>query len=193
MEAKLIGMLRPILVGIGVWAALGLSGCATESRHRTTATRTATDDALTPERNHEVVSPRFGWPVPGGDISSGFGIRDGVMHNGVDIRAPLGTAVRAADSGVVIFSGHLRGYGNVVIIRHDDHYATVYGHNLRNLVHEGDRVARGQFVATVGNTGRTTGSNLHFEVRRDNLAHNPLDYLPARTPPWPSFAGGGGS
>jgi murein DD-endopeptidase MepM/ murein hydrolase activator NlpD len=193
VDRKLIGVMRRILVSIGIWAALSLSGCTTVPRQRATGGRIATYDVRAPERYHEVVSRRFSWPVPGGEVSSGFGIRDGVMHDGVDIRAPLGTAVRAADGGVVIFSGHLRGYGNVVIIRHDDHYATVYGHNLRNLVPAGDRVARGQIVATVGNTGHTTGSNLHFEVRRDNLARNPLDYLPMRTAPGPSFAGGGGS
>jgi len=104
-------------------------------------------------------------------------MRNGVMHDGVDICAPAGTPVRSADSGVVIFSGWLRGYGNVVIIRHDGHYATVYGHNLVNSVREGQHVERGQLVAKVGKTGRTTGCNLHFEVRRDNSARNPLPYL----------------
>ena len=80
---------------------------------------------------------------------------------------------------MVIFSGRLRGYGNVVILRHDDHYVTVYAHNRLNSVREGDYVARGQIIAEVGTTGRTTGPNLHFEVRHDNLARNPLDYLRA--------------
>ena len=100
------------------------------------------------------------------------------MHDGVDIAAPVGTPVLAADSGVVIFSGTLHGYGNTVIIRHDDGYATVYGHNSRNLVSEGTRVARGQEIGEIGRSGRTTGANLHFEVRRDNVAQNPLAYLP---------------
>ena len=85
--------------------------------------------------------------------------------------------MRAADLGVAIFRPGLRGYGNVVILRHDDHYVTVYGHNRVNSVREGDRVARGQIIAQVGTTGRTTGPNLHFEVRHDNLARNPLNYL----------------
>jgi murein DD-endopeptidase MepM/ murein hydrolase activator NlpD len=99
------------------------------------------------------------------------------MHDGVDISAPRGTPVRAAGDGVVIFCGHMRGYGNVVIIRHDDHYATVYGHDEINYVREGERVRRDQIIGRVGRTGRTTGSNLHFEVRRDNLARNPMNYL----------------
>ena len=120
----------------------------------------------------------FAWPIYQGVISSGFGIRNGSMHEGVDIAAPVGTPVHAAESGSVIYSGRLRGYGNVIIIRHDDHYVTVYGHNSVNLVREGDSVARGQEIGRIGESGRTTGSNLHFEVRRDNLARNPLAYLP---------------
>ncbi len=120
----------------------------------------------------------FAWPVDHGEISSGFGIRNGTMHDGVDIAAPIGTAVRAAESGTVIYAGRLRGYGNVIIVRHDDHYVTVYGHNSANLVREGDSVARGQVIANIGDSGRTTGANLHFEVRRDNTARNPLAYLP---------------
>lgn len=104
------------------------------------------------------------------------------MHNGVDISAPAGTPVHAADSGVVIFSGTLHGYGNTVIIRHDDRYATVYGHNEVNMVREGQNVTRGQTIAQIGRTGRTTGANLHFEVRRDNLARDPLAFLPEPEP-----------
>ncbi len=121
---------------------------------------------------------RFAWPVAAGVVSSGFGIRNGTMHDGVDIAAPAGTPVHAAGTGVVIFAGRLHGYGNTVIIQHDSHYATVYGHDERNFVHEGERVRRGQTIGEIGTTGRTTGANLHFEVRRDNIAHNPLAYLP---------------
>jgi murein DD-endopeptidase MepM/ murein hydrolase activator NlpD len=120
----------------------------------------------------------FAWPVDHGEISSGFGIRNGTMHDGVDIAAPIGTPVHAAEAGTVIYSGRLRGYGNVIIVRHDEHYVTVYGHNSDNLVREGDSVARGQVIGSIGDSGRTTGANLHFEVRRDNTARNPLAYLP---------------
>jgi murein DD-endopeptidase MepM/ murein hydrolase activator NlpD len=126
----------------------------------------------------ERASRQFGWPVSDGMVSSGFGIRNGAMHQGIDIAAPEGTPVHAADGGSVIFSGVLHGYGNVVIISHDDDYATVYGHNEVNLVKEGARVVRGQTIARIGTSGRTTGANLHFEVRYENVAHNPLAYLP---------------
>jgi murein DD-endopeptidase MepM/ murein hydrolase activator NlpD len=129
-------------------------------------------------------APRqFAWPLWSGKVTSGFGMRHGAMHQGIDIAAPAGTTVHAADAGVVAFAGRLNGYGNTVIIRHSDNYATVYGHNARILVSEGSAVARGQSIAEVGTSGRTTGPNLHFEVRYDNHAYNPLSYL---APPGPS-------
>ncbi len=126
---------------------------------------------------------QFAWPLWSGTVTSCFGMRHGTMHDGVDIAAPVGTAVRAADTGVVVFVGTLNGYGNTVIVRHSDNYVTVYGHNSRILVGEGSSVARGQTIAEVGTSGRTTGPNLHFEVRYDNHAFNPLSYL---APPGPS-------
>ena len=121
---------------------------------------------------------QFAWPVTAGTLSSPFGMRNGVMHDGVDIAAPTGTPVHAADDGVVIYSGRLRGYGDVVIVQHSGGYVTVYGHNERNLVREGAHVTRGEEIAELGATGRATGPNLHFEVRYHNQAQNPLAYLP---------------
>ena len=125
-----------------------------------------------PHANHQ-----FQWPVYSGVVSSGFGIRHGTMHDGVDIAAPVGTSVHAADAGTVVFAGRLHGYGNTVIIRHDDNFVTVYGHDEHNFVVEGQRVAAGQTIGEIGTSGRTTGPNLHFEIRYDNLAYNPLAYL----------------
>ena len=139
-------------------------------------------------------SRQFAWPVVAGSVSSPFGIRNGVMHDGVDIVAPAGTAIHAADDGTVIFAGHLRGYGNAVLLQHSGGYVTVYGHNQRNLVRYGADVVRGQVIAELGSTGRATGPNLHFEVRLRGQPQNPLAYLP---PPLPSngisFARYGGS
>jgi murein DD-endopeptidase MepM/ murein hydrolase activator NlpD len=119
----------------------------------------------------------FSWPVEG-QITSVFGPRNGSFHDGLDIAAPRGTAVLAAADGQVIFSDVLRGYGNVVIVRHPGGYVTVYAHNQTNLVKEGQAVRRGEQLAEVGKSGRATGASLHFEVRKDNLAHDPLHYLP---------------
>jgi murein DD-endopeptidase MepM/ murein hydrolase activator NlpD len=120
---------------------------------------------------------QFVWPVTAGQLSSPFGMRNGTMHDGVDIDAPVGTLIHAADDGIVIFSGRLHGYGNAVIVQHSGGYVTVYGHNQRNLVREGERVARGQTIAELGATGRASGPNLHFEVRYNNHPENPMAYL----------------
>jgi murein DD-endopeptidase MepM/ murein hydrolase activator NlpD len=132
-----------------------------------------------PSHAHDPLAPHFMWPVAHGVVSSGFGIRHGTMHDGVDIDGPVGTPVRAAASGVVIFTGWLHGYGRVVIVRHNPYYVTIYGHDHVNYVHKGEHVRRGQIIGELGRSGRVTGPNLHFEIRRDNIARNPLAYLPS--------------
>jgi murein DD-endopeptidase MepM/ murein hydrolase activator NlpD len=119
----------------------------------------------------------FIWPI-NGIINSGFGARGSSFHEGIDIAAPEGTPIHAVDGGEVIYSDELRGYGNMVIVRHTDGFASVYAHNAKNLVREGQQVARGETIARVGSTGRVTGPHLHFEIRRNNTAEDPLRYLP---------------
>jgi murein DD-endopeptidase MepM/ murein hydrolase activator NlpD len=121
--------------------------------------------------------PAFIWPV-GGTINSGFGPRGANFHDGIDIAAPEGTPIRAVDGGEVVYSDQLRGYGNMVILRHADGFVSVYAHNETNLVREGQRVSRGEIIARVGSTGRVTGAHLHFEIRRYNKAQDPLYYMP---------------
>lgn len=113
-----------------------------------------------------------------GTINSGFGQRGASFHDGIDIAAPEGSAIRAVEQGEVIYSDQLRGYGNIVIIRHEGGIISVYAHNQANLVREGQRVARGEEIATVGSTGRVTGPHLHFEIRKNNTAQDPTHYLP---------------
>lgn len=120
----------------------------------------------------------FAWPLERGRLSSGFGPRNGSFHDGIDIAAPRGTPVLAAADGQVIFSDVLRGYGNVVIVRHSRGYVTVYAHNQVNQVRQGQFIRQGQRLAEVGQSGRATAPNLHFEVREENLARDPLHYLP---------------
>jgi len=144
---------------------------------RLTYERWEEDRASLSEPRRGDKSSIFIWPVEG-QLSSKFGPRNGSFHDGIDIAAPLGTPVRAAADGKVIFSDVLRGYGNVVIVRHSGGYLTVYAHNRANLVKEGQTLRQGEVLAEVGQTGRATGASLHFEVRKDNLARNPLQYLP---------------
>jgi murein DD-endopeptidase MepM/ murein hydrolase activator NlpD len=120
----------------------------------------------------------FVWPVAGA-VSSGFGRRDGRLHEGIDIRAESGTPIRAAEGGRVRFSGRLGAYGNSVLVDHGGGFTTVYAHALRVAVARGQRVEQGQIVAEVGATGNATGPHLHFEIRRRKASRNPLLYLPA--------------
>jgi murein DD-endopeptidase MepM/ murein hydrolase activator NlpD len=120
----------------------------------------------------------FLWPVTAGVVTSDFGPRGGSHHDGIDISTPVGTPVRAARAGRVLYSDTLRGYGNLIILEHDDGYATVYAHNRENRASAGAQVHQGDVIAVVGETGKTSGPNLHFEIRKDNVARNPLFYLP---------------
>jgi murein DD-endopeptidase MepM/ murein hydrolase activator NlpD len=119
----------------------------------------------------------LGWPAEG-PVVSAFGHRRSGWHGGIDIKAPLGTPVQAAAPGVVVASGAETRYGFVVKIEHRGGFTTVYAHNDVNLVEVGDRVDAGDLIALVGNTGRATTYHVHFEVRRDGLAYNPLYLLP---------------
>jgi murein DD-endopeptidase MepM/ murein hydrolase activator NlpD len=126
-------------------------------------------------------SGRMRWPLKG-LLYRGFGVRQGQRHDGIDISAPEGTAVLAAAEGEVVFTGRQQGYGVLVIVRHEGSLVTLYAHNSAVLVKEGERVSAGTPIARVGQSGRTTGPHLHFEVReqvRDGYRpRNPLLYLP---------------
>ena len=117
----------------------------------------------------------FIWPVSG-PVTSGFGMRWGRMHEGIDISAASGTPVRAAGSGRVIIAGWMGGYGNLVVIDHGRGLATAYAH-LSSIWVGGGSVAQGQSVGAVGCTGHCFGSHLHFEVRVNGSAVDPLGYL----------------
>jgi len=123
----------------------------------------------------------FIWPAQG-RISSLFGPRGDANHDGLDIAAAEGTPVHCAAPGVVLYSGVLRGYGRVIIVGHEYGLSSVYAHNREIFVRRGARVRRGSVIASIGRTGRVTGPNLHFEIRRENVALNPLRYLPRRAP-----------
>ena len=133
-------------------------------------------------------SNAFGWPVPARThISSYFGDRPNPFnasrtefHTGIDIPAPPGTMIVAAADGYVRFVGWSGGYGNTVIIDHANGYSTLYAHNSVNRVREGQFVTRGQHIADVGSTGMSTGPHLHFEIRVNNQARNPMNYFPGR-------------
>ena len=111
-------------------------------------------------------------------MTSTFGVRRGRRHDGIDISAKRGTPVQAAANGKVIFSSRLRGYGNLILVKHKDDFFTAYAHNARNLKKKGQTVKKGDVIARVGSTGRASGPHLHFEVRKGNVARNPTFFLP---------------
>ena len=120
----------------------------------------------------------FLWPVEG-DVINGFGPKLGGQHNdGINIVAPRGTAVRAAENGVVAYIGNeLRGYGNLVLIRHADGWITAYAHNEVVLVSRGETVRRGETIGRVGSTGDVATPQSHFELRRGTRSVDPMKYL----------------
>lgn len=130
-----------------------------------------------PEFGREAID--FAWPVEG-TIASGFGRRRSGWHAGVDIKADMGTPVFAAAPGTVVFSGWAASYGRLVKIKHSNGFTTLYAHNYENLVEVGDEVAAGALIAVVGRSGRASAEHLHFEIRRDGMAFNPLFLLESR-------------
>lgn len=125
-----------------------------------------------------------GWPLTtGGVVTSTYGMRRHPisgrrsMHKGIDISGKHGADIVAMADGLVIFSGRKTGYGKIVEIRHPNGLETRYAHNSRNLVSEGDLVSKGQVIAKLGSTGRSTGPHVHFEVRRNGEALDPMRFL----------------
>lgn len=118
----------------------------------------------------------LGWPTSG-VVTSPFGPRWGTFHKGIDIGAPMGNPIVAAANGTVFFSGEMSGYGNVILIDHGNGLVTLYGHQSQLIAGVGQKVSRGQTIGLVGSTGNSTGPHLHFEVRINGIAVDPLPYL----------------
>jgi len=136
------------------------------------------EDILLSQRGRAKILPA-GWPIRQGYFSSGFGMRGKRMHKGVDLVTKSGTNIYAVEDGEVTFSGQMRGYGNMIEIKHGNTYSTRYGHNSRNMVKVGDRVKKGQVIGLVGATGRATTAHVHFELLRSGSAINPMKFLAA--------------
>lgn len=152
---------------------------------REVALRAESMEALTAylaEQKDRLAATPSIWPTKG-YLSSKFGPRTSPftghrqMHSGVDIAAPRGTPILAAADGVVTFSGKMAGYGNVIVVTHGFGFKSFYGHNHENKVEKGQRVKRGQLIGTVGNSGYSTGSHLHYEVLVKDAPVNPLKYI----------------
>ncbi|WP_442597209.1 peptidoglycan DD-metalloendopeptidase family protein [Neobacillus sp. D3-1R] len=119
----------------------------------------------------------FVWPTVGGYISSNMGYRWSKMHKGIDIARPSNRTIKAADNGVVVFAGWDGGYGNKIIVDHQNGYRTVYAHLSSIGVNVGQTVPKGSQIGVMGSTGDSTGTHLHFEVYKNGALVNPLNYI----------------
>ncbi|MES2683912.1 MAG: M23 family metallopeptidase [Pseudomonadota bacterium] len=142
------------------------------------------EDLLMASRMQQEVMPS-GWPVLTGFVSSLFGYRTdpfsgrGAFHEGVDFAGAHGSSVVAVGAGVVSFAGDRSGYGNLVEVNHGNGYVTRYGHNAASLVKAGDTIRKGQRLALMGSSGRSTGPHVHFEVLLNGSPVNPAQYIAA--------------
>jgi len=147
------------------------SNNAAETAPETTA-------SLTPQQPAEAAaSAEFRWPARGHIVQS-FGEKGGVKSDGINIALPEGTPVKAAENGVVAYAGNeLKGYGNLVLIRHDNGFVSAYANNGDLKVKKGDAIRRGQVIATSGQSGNVTSPQLHFELRKGATPVDPMQYL----------------
>ena len=173
-------LLLPASVSSAAGSATAASSKATANAAQNTSKRTSYQrpaESYTPPASTR--KTKFMWPV-NGTVVSGFGnLGSGRKNDGINIKAALGTAVKAADSGTVAYAGNeLKGFGNLILIKHSDGWITAYAHCDRLFVKKGQKVARGEKIATVGSSGSVTTPQLHFEVRAGKKAVNPRSYLP---------------
>ncbi|MBW2233537.1 MAG: LysM peptidoglycan-binding domain-containing M23 family metallopeptidase [Deltaproteobacteria bacterium] len=139
------------------------------------AARARRDVRREASRSSELI---FGWPMHTAKVTSRFGRRRGRAHEGIDIGAPRGSRIVAAESGKVIHAGWLGDYGRVVIVKHSGDYRTVYAHANKLHVRRGQLVDKGERIADVGTSGNASGPHLHFEIRHREAPKNPMLYLP---------------
>ena len=174
-ETAVLAVLHKSAIG-GHAAASGTAG--TSAAPGASKSRKSTPQAA-PLEVPDQYSGAYRWPLDAGIISSEYGERWGKMHKGLDLAADAGEPVYAVAAGEVIYAGDgLRGYGKVVIMRHDRRFSSLYAHNSELKVKQGDQVQQGDLIALLGNTGHSTGPHVHFEMRDGDTAINPHTLLP---------------
>jgi murein DD-endopeptidase MepM/ murein hydrolase activator NlpD len=171
---------------ISVFSRTGVSGSSSSGvfGRKTSSTASVGDAKQTLEveeskLNEGYESKDFLWPVKKGKVTSLYGWRTRKrFHDGIDIAAPSGTPIFAAKGGKVVYSANkIGGYGNMVVIKHENKYYTVYAHNRVNKVSKGDMVRKGEVIAELGNSGRSRGPHLHFEIRKGKYSVDPMKYF----------------
>jgi lipoprotein NlpD len=183
--AKSNGISRPFTIYAGQSIRLNnrsykrTAKTVVKKQRQKTATKSPVKKAPLPSSSKsQYAKLNWQWPVPG-KLLKGFSLT-GKVNKGVDIQGKLGDSVHNAADGVVVYAGGgLRGYGKLVIVKHNDHFLSAYGHNRAILVKEGEKVKGGQKVAEIGSSETNLGM-LHFEIRKDGKPEDPLIYLPNR-------------
>lgn len=163
---------------IGAAVALSVTSCAHQS---TPISRGLPERAVVRQPSHaeSITDSYFDWPVDKARMTRGFFTNKRRPHLGLDLAAPKGTPILASRGGTVIYRGRdFRGFGNLIMIESPGGWATLYAHLDRFMVTEGQKVAMGEIIGSMGRTGRATGVHLHFEIRRNKVAVDPLPYLP---------------
>lgn len=170
--ARMNGIRPPYTIYVDQF--IKLRGGPNRKKSRTVVTKSPPSTAQTP------TAPVSNWRWPlNGEVIGGFSLTNPV-NKGIDIAGKRGQIVVAAADGVVVYAGgNLRGYGKLVIIKHNDNFLSAYGNNETMLVKEGDKVKAGKSITRVGSSAAST-EMLHFEIRRDGKPENPLRYLPRR-------------
>lgn len=171
-----------ILLGAGLFSAC--SSIRTRSQRSVSAqsgssvvTSESVDFNSSAPQYHQAV--QFDWPVDRARLTQGFKAGKRRRHLGIDLAGPRGTPVLSAHSGMVIYAGRdFRGFGKMILIENGRGWATLYAHLDKFLVSEGQKIRIGETIGLLGNTGRTTGPHLHFEIRKEKLPVDPLMYLP---------------
>ena len=190
--SRLNNLRSPFILSIGqklsLPASLGNNSYTTTSPIKTqtvkSAKKTTTRNSYKPSSNKRIKPTtyrknKFAWPVKGSVISKFGTLGKGRSNDGINIKAPLGTKVLAADGGKIAYAGNeLKGFGNLILIQHNDGWITAYAHNRELLVKRGQWVKKGTPIATVGSSGGVNTPQLHFEVRSGKKPLNPLAYLP---------------
>lgn len=192
--ARINGIAKPYTIYPGQQLRIPRSGSSTQAasapapvptqpRAAPRQTVTPTQSSPPPQTKASVPNPplrsgTFSWPLKG-KILSGYGPKDKGLHNdGINIAAHRGADVRAAENGVVAYAGNeIRGFGNLLLIKHDGGWVTAYAHNDQLLVKRGEKVTRGQVISKVGSSGSVTSPQLHFELRKGSTAVDPSKYL----------------
>jgi murein DD-endopeptidase MepM/ murein hydrolase activator NlpD len=149
---------------------------AKETAHVATETKEVEEQAKSADATSGL--PTFRWPVRG-RVIAGYGAKtSGKQNDGINVAVPEGTPVKAADDGVVTYAGNeLKGYGNLVLIKHNNGYVTAYAHTSELMVKRGDTIKRGQIIAKSGQTGEVQSPQLHFEIRKGSQPVDPTQFL----------------